>query len=490
MTGHHVPSGKNVLLLFPPMQESLYGDRWKLTESPSAPLGLLYLAPPLARAGYKVKFVDLSVDRLQKDEYFRLLGNSDFILISCYSQALSNVQRIIGDIRSIHEEAWVICGGPHGNETGYHVEGADLTVYGEAEHVIADILDGISEGRSWTDIPGISYSQNGRLVRNPGFHTIQDLDSIEPPAFDLAKNKKYGYLYGVKVNNIAGIMTSRGCPYDCTFCTFRRVRYRERSVGQVIKEIKRRKEEGADYLIFYDDNFLMREKRAREIMNGIIENKIPLKMALQARVDFVTQELLQKLKEAGVIIMIFGLESANQDVLDFYKKKTTVADAERAISLAHRSGLITFGTLIIGAPMETDRHFEADRKFFKETPLDLVSIHILDYVCGSTLWEEAYRKGLIDKSEIHVAADRRVSHYTTEELAGIRQGLIKSFYHDRRRILRLAHKLVAVLGVAFLFKLTKMFLSGTIYRPSAKFHGAEAKNIKLSTTRTSSGSRH
>jgi anaerobic magnesium-protoporphyrin IX monomethyl ester cyclase len=470
------------------MQEALYGERWRLAESPTAPLGLLSLAPPLVKAGFTVTFVDLSVDRLRHGEYVRLLKDADFILISCFSQALANVRRIIGDIRSVHQDAWVICGGPHGNETGLHVDGADLTVFGEAEQVIADILRRISSGGSWTDLPGISYAREGRLVRNPGFHALEDLDAVEPPSFDLARNKKYGYLYGIKVNNIAGIMTSRGCPYECTFCTFRRVRYRERSVGRVIEEIERRKEEGADYLIFYDDNFLMRAERAREIMDEIIKHRIRLKMALQARVDFVDPDLLKKLRDAGVIIMILGLESANQDVLDFYNKKTTVADAARAISLADRSGLITFGTLIIGAPMETDRHFEADRKFLAETPLDLVSIHILDYVRGSSLWEDARRKGLIEENEIHVAADRRVSFYTTEELAGIREWLITSFYHDRRRILRLARKMVRVLGVRFFFKLAQMFWRGTIYRPSAKFHGAEAKDIRLPTGGPSSGS--
>jgi anaerobic magnesium-protoporphyrin IX monomethyl ester cyclase len=480
MNEPRVPQGKSVLLLFPSMREASYGSRWKLVESPAAPLGLLYLAPPLIRAGYRVAFVDLSVDRLQKGDYFRVLRDSDFILISCFSQALHNIQRVIADIRLVHKDAWVICGGPHGNETGYHVNGADVTVYGEAEQVIAELLEGISSGGAWTDTPGISYSQNGRLVRNPGFHTIEDLDSIEPPSFDLARNKNYGYLYGVKVKNIAGVMTSRGCPFECTFCTFRRVRYRERSVSRVVDEIQKRKKEGADYLVIYDDNFLMRRSRAIEIMNAVIQNRISLKMAVQGRVDFVDRKLLKVLKDAGVIILLFGLESANQDVLDFYNKKTTVAQAEKAISLAHQSGMITFGNLIIGAPMETSHHFETDGEFLKRIPLDLVSIHILNYICGSTLWNDACRKGLIEKEELHVLADRRLSQFTTEELAGIRAGLIKSFYNDRARILRLAYKLITILGVTFLFKLIKMFVCGTIYRSSTKFHGSEAKNITIS----------
>ncbi len=488
MSERRIPPGQRVLLLFPSMQERLYGNRWRLTESPTAPLGLLYLAPPLIKAGYTVKFVDLSVDRLRKDEYLRVLRNSDFILISCYSQALSNVYRIIDDIRSIHKDAWIICGGPHCNETDHHVDGADLTVYGEAEDIIAEILDRISFERPLAGIPGISYLRNGSLLRNPGFNAIQDLDSIDSPSFDLARNKKYGYLYGLKVNNIAGIITSRGCPYECTFCTFRRITYRERSVGNVIQEIKKRREEGADYLVFYDDNFLMNKTRAREIMSEMIKNKIPLKMSVQGRVDFVDQDLLKILKAAGVIIMIFGVESANQDVLDFYNKKTTVASTEQAISLADLFGMITFGTLIIGAPMERESHFETNKRFFKKVPLDLISIHILNYVCGSKLWEQAVRNGLIEEHEIHVAADKRLSPYTTEELDRIRSELIKFFYHNPRRFLRLAHKFMAVLGVRYIFKLIIMYLKGTVYRPATKFHGADTTNVSLPMIRTSTKS--
>lgn len=471
--------GRKVLLIFPPMQEHLYGPHWRPTESPTAPLGLMSLATPVLKAGYEVEFMDFTVDKLQREGYLEALKKADFILLSCYSQALANISRIIRDVRSIHEEAAVLCGGPHCNETEMHIAGSDLTVYGEADHVIVRLLERISANGSFDDIPGISYDRGGRVVRNPGFHVVEDLDALEPPSFRLAEKKKYGYLYGLKFDHIAGLMTSRGCPFRCRFCTFRRTKFRERSVDNVIQEIQRRVEEGAKYIVFFDDNFLLRRGRTVEIMDKIIERRFPVKFAIQGRVDLADDDLYRKFKEAGVIIMIFGVESANQDVLDFYQKDTTVEKIRRAIDLADRWGLITFGTLIVGAPIEGTGHFEADRRFLRDVPLDVASVHILNYSCGSALWEDACEKGLIERSEIHVAADRRLSNFSTEELAGVRDGLIRSFYNDPRRVLRLLHKLTATLGAGFVFRLMKMYLGRAIYRSSNTFHGAVTKNIRV-----------
>ena len=177
--------------------------------------------------------------------------------------------------------------------------------------------------------------------------------------------------------------------------------------------------------------------------------------------------------------MIYGIESANQDVLDFYKKNTTVEKAKKAVCLANKVGMITFGNFIIGAPIEKYSHFEANKKFFKEIPLDLVSIHVLNYVYGTPLWDDAYKKGLIGKNEIFIAADKRMSNFTTEELMRFQRDLIRSFYNNPRRILRLVYKFTTILGVKFIFILYKIFFKRTIYRSPNVFHGAPIKDVRL-----------
>jgi anaerobic magnesium-protoporphyrin IX monomethyl ester cyclase len=470
---------REVLLLFPPLQEHIYGDKWKLTESPTAPLGLLYLATPIIKAGYNVHFVDLMVDKLEKEQYFNILRNSDFILITCYTQTLYNVKRIINDIRRINKKAFIICGGPYCTETENHVEGSDLTVYGEADLMIAKILDLVLSKKSLDCIPGLSYIKNGKLIRNSGALLIEDLDLIAPPLFDLAKNKNYGYLYGLRVDGMAAIITSRGCPFQCTFCNYQRVRYRKRSVDKVIQEIKMRVEDGARYIVFYDDNFLLNKDRTIELMDEIIRNKFNLKIAIIGRTDLADYNLYKKLKEAGVILMIIGIESANQDVLDFYNKKTTVEKIKRAIIIANKVGIITFGNIIIGAPLEKKDHFYTNKKFLQEVPLDFLSVHILHYTYPSPLWNDAYKKNLITENDIVVAADKKLSNFSKEELIKAQDELIKSFYNNPKRILRLAYKLSRNLGVRFILKLLKLFNSKTIYRTPENFHDYGVKDVRI-----------
>jgi radical SAM superfamily enzyme YgiQ (UPF0313 family) len=239
-----------------------------------------------------------------------------------------------------------------------------------------------------------------------------------------------------------------------------------------------REEEGARYVIFYDDNFLMRRERVIKIMDRIIENQMNLKFAIQGRVDIADLELYKKLKQAGVVIMLYGIESANQDVLDYYNKKTTVENARKAITLADQVGIITFGNMIIGAPIEERKHFEINKQFLKEVPLDLLSIHILHYIYPLRIWTEAYEKGLIGRDEIVVAADERLSHFSYEELRKMEDELVRSFYNNPQRVLRIAQKFRKNLGMKFIMTLLRLYMSRKIYRTAEKFHGVGLKNIR------------
>jgi len=471
--------GREVLLLFPPLREHIYGDKWRPSESFTAPLGLMYLATPLIHAGYNVNFIDFTVDKLEKERYYTLVENADFILISCYTQTLMNAKRIIDEIKGVNKRAFIVCGGPYCSETENHVEGSDLTVYGEADIMIEKILDSISSKKSLDGIPGISYRRNGKIVRNPGILLVEDLDLIEPPSFGLIRNKNYGTLYSIRENGVMAIITSRGCPFRCTFCTFQRVKYRERSIDKVIQEIKMREEEGAKYILFYDDNLLMRRDRVIELMDKIIEEKINLKIGIQGRVDLADYGLYKKLKEVGVFAMSFGIESANQDVLDFYNKKTTVKKVKKAITIANKVGIITYGNIIIGAPIEKNKHFEVNKKFLKEVPLDFLNVHILYYSCPSPLWNDARKKGLIDENEVVVAADKRLSNFSYEELIKVQAELIKLFYNNPKRILRIIYKVARNLGLRFVFELFKSYLHKTIYRPAEEFHDVAIKDVRI-----------
>ncbi|MFX1255838.1 MAG: B12-binding domain-containing radical SAM protein, partial [Promethearchaeota archaeon] len=434
--------GKNVLLLHAPAGKYAFGKNWRRNKILAPPLGLLYLGSSLLKEGYNVSYVDLNVDHFKKIEFLELLKESNFILITCFSYTIHNVEKIIKDIKRVNEKAYILCGGHHFYTFKEYIEGSDLTCIGEAEGYITKILNSIILKKSLNDIPGLIYKNNGQLVKNPGSMKVDDLDSSLPPAWELINKKKYGFIGNARVD-LAVIMSSRGCPFDCHYCSYTGdKRYRTRSVGNVVNEIKNLVRQGYKYISFGDDNFLANKRRVHKIMDTLIQKKIKVKMIVQARVDSADYTLYKKLRDAGVIMIIFGIESANQDVLDYYNKRTTVKKAVEAIALANKVGLVTFGHFMIGAPFETEKYFNKNKEFIDNVPLDLIMCYRLCYQIGSKLWDEAVKKGIIKASEHSVIADRRLSNYSPQELAKMKYDFLYYFYINPRRWLRLLYKAI------------------------------------------------
>jgi radical SAM superfamily enzyme YgiQ (UPF0313 family) len=150
----------------------------------------------------------------------------------------------------------------------------------------------------------------------------------------------------------------------------------------------------------------------------------------QGRFHPCSEELYQKMKEGGVQLLSYGLESGNQDVLDFYQKGTTIEQTQRALELADRFGIFTHGNFILGAPIETIRHLECTIRFAQKLPLDAAFFSILNYTYGSELWDIAHQKGLIDIYESDVYADKKrgLGQFRKKELERFCQKAHYQFY--------------------------------------------------------------
>ncbi len=440
--------GKNVLLLHVP-----FDKRREVIKSLLPPLGLLYLASPLQKKGYNVALLDLNVDNVKRKELRQIIQDQNFILITCYSEAINNVKKIINYIKKVNNNAIICCGGPHCNTFGEFIEGADIICIGEAESNITRILDCFISNKSLSHIPGIIYKNNGKLVINQGVMKVNDLDSSLFPARELTNRQKYGFVGNAKYE-VATIMSSRGCPFSCYYCSFKlnTKDYRKRSVDNVIAKIKVLVKQGYEFIFFGDDNFLVNKRRVHKLMDAIIREKIKANFFIQGRVDSADYSLYKKLSKAGVILIAFGIESANQDVLKYYNKRTTVKKSIEAISLANKVGIITLGFFIIGAPIETKQHFNKNKKFFDQVPLDILSCSILTYYKDSKMWDDANKAGLIKDEEYAIMSNIGLCNYSTEELHGIRTDLVKHFYINPRRLLRLSYKIVRNTQTRKLFK--------------------------------------
>ncbi len=400
------------------------------------PLGAMYLSAVLEKEGHKATIIDLRAEGEKALRKFVL--DADIVGITVETTSLNNCRKIIELIRQIDRDVPILIGGPHCNivkEKALKELNADYEIVGEGEVSIAKIakmLEGKEEERN---IVGLCYLKNGKTYSNPPA-IVDNLDTLPFPAHHLVKKYNYGYIGGIKIfpGRFMSMITSRGCPFKCKFCSRSSLyfdKYRVRSPKNVLEEIKYLYEKGYKNIIFVDDNFLTDKKRVEEIMDGIIKEEIDMNFIIEgARVDSADYNLYRKMKEAGVKLITYGIESGNQEILDYYNKGITLEQIKYAINLADQMNFITIGNFILGAPIEDEKHIQNTIEFAKELPLDVASFFILEYIVGSELWNEAVKEGKIGVNEYIVESDasKGLGKLTRKRLEEMRRRANLQFY--------------------------------------------------------------
>ncbi len=262
------------------------------------------------------------------------------------------------------------------------------------------------------------------LTHGPPATPITDLDTIPFPARHLVRQYTYGRAYDprLKQGQFTSILASRGCPYSCRFCSRGSIsmhRYRMRSPENILAELRTLDDQGYTHVAFVDDCFPVDTKQATALFDGIRNESFDFTFTITAtRVDLADVALYKKMRQAGVAHLQFGLESGNQDVLDYYQKRTTIDAIRRAVHLSADAGFFTIGTFILGAPIETTAHLKQTTQFACTLPLDSVSFLPLRYMVGSALWDEAVTAGKIKPNEYCVTADKNkgLGTFTSQEL--------------------------------------------------------------------------
>jgi radical SAM superfamily enzyme YgiQ (UPF0313 family) len=430
---------KSILLIFPKTNIKTFGGNEgtgaQEEKTIAPPLGLLYLAAELDAAGYSVDACDFNAEDYSAKRLCAYASKADLVGISVLSFNRTHAEEIIRELNAFDSKLPLIAGGPDLILHPRLVPGTLVSAVQEAEEIIVPLVDAVLGKKDLSQVPGILYRTEGGTVREgkPFLYT-GNLDSMKFPLRRVLRdNKGYSILGRKESRNITTIITSRGCPRKCTFCAHGAIAYqtyRRRSAENVIAEFRQIAEDGYRVVGIVDDNFTADKARAKAILKGIIELNAKFTIAVQGRVDAADFELFTLMRQAGVVLITFGLESGNQDVLDFYKKGVTVEQNRQAIVLADRAGLYTAGLFMLGAPMETTDHFRRTFALATHAPLDITSFWILDYTYGSTLWSEAHAKGLFPKSEFNVPAglEHGTSPYPSRDIEKIGESYFFRFY--------------------------------------------------------------
>ena len=417
------------------------------------PLGLLYLGQVLEDEGHKVEVIDFLAEKYPLKTLINNLQSTDAIGITIfsssykeslkggkYSYAYKESAKVADFIKNFDSKLPILIGGPHctiqPEKSLIEIPSADISLEGDGEEVIKEIVKALEGTKPLSDLPGVYYRDNNKIKKGKPAKIIENLDVIPFPARHLVDKYDYGKTlksYFFK-QRFTSIITGRGCPYNCSFCTRNALGYRvfrKRSVENVVNEIQEINEK-YDSVMIVDDTFLADEKRADQIIDKLIELEMDIEIYIQgARVDTANRNTYNKMKKAGVKHLYYGLESGNQDVLNFYNKSATVEQIRKAITLSNEIGFFTVGTFILGAPIETKKHIEKTIKFACSLPLDAVIFTILTYKYGSPLWDEAVKEGKIQESDGYtVVADSKkgLGNLTRKQLENYYKKAIFSFY--------------------------------------------------------------
>jgi anaerobic magnesium-protoporphyrin IX monomethyl ester cyclase len=406
------------------------------------PLGLLYLAKILELQGHAVRVMDCNAEGFNDDIFRMAIQSSDAVGMTIYSGPinLENSLFFAKKIRQYRPDIPFLIGGPHCTivpEDALRDHDADIAVCGEAEYRIGPIIDALEEKGSLSSVPGIFYRENDTIRRTKEHQQIIDLDPIPFPSRHLVDKNIYGHIYGTKLikGKVASLIGSRGCPYRCTFCQVSSFlpQYRGRSAQNIIREVDEIVSADYNAIAFVDENFIVDKKKIERIMDHIIHEQYDLTLwVMDTRVDTAERRLYEKMRDAGVTNIFFGIESGNQEVLDYYNKKFTLTQVRDAVELSKEMGFLVGGNFIIGAPIETKRHIQDTIAFAKSLPLDTVIFNHFAYLKGAAIWHEAVQQGKINPDEFLVVSDskRGLAHFTAKEIDDFSMRAYRNFFFN------------------------------------------------------------
>ena len=384
-----------VVLVVPPPQ------RADLSWCPNLPITLAYLAAVLEEGGHQVTVIDCPALGIDHKEFKTKIGESkpDAVGITTLTPMIESALMAAHSAKEANPETPIILGGPHATFMDKEIlnenPDVDIIVRGEGEQTLLELANTIpkSNTKHLHKIKGITFRKNDQIIRTPNRPLIQNLDDLPRPAYEHLPLKKYQLAGRVNLP----ILTSRGCPYQCSFCVSAQMsgnKFRMRSIKNVVDEIEWLKDRhGADSFMFYDDAFTFDTERTLKICEEIKKRKIGLPWNCQSRVDNISETSLAKMREANCEVIYLGVESGSQKILDAIGKNTTIEQNEKAIRLAKKAGIFVITSHVIGYPGETEDTLNQTISLIRRMDPDDAYLCVATPYPGTALYRFIKKKG-------------------------------------------------------------------------------------------------
>lgn len=398
------------------------------------PLGLAYIAAVLERAGIDVSILDALILGLENaclismhDQTLELRGldwkslevrianeDPDIVGISClFSSQAWTCHKLAKIVKKIDKDIITIMGGAHPSAVPFEVlkdENLDFVVIGEGEATVLDLVSCLEKDvskKAIQKVKGIAYRDNREYVKTPRRPLIENLDTLPFPAHHLLPMKKYAKSsHGVNIKRkpFFSMITSRGCPGRCTFCSIHTIWgrvWRARSPVNVVDEIELLVDKyGVREIHFEDDNLTLDPRRMRGVCDEIIKRDIDITWSTPngVRIDTLSRELLLKMKDSGCFSLNFGIESGDPVVRrEIIKKPISIPHAKKVVEWCRQIGIWTSGFFILGMPGENETTFQKTIQLAKNLGLDSASFFIASPYPGTKLYETSLEKDYIQE---------------------------------------------------------------------------------------------
>ena len=409
-----------ILLLNPPLfDQTNYGK--KILLSPFPGTGLSYLYSYLKQNNYNCKIHDFFFDSWDYVESVLIKENADIIGITCLTEMRHNAFKLLSLIRKIKKNTIVIFGGHHSTYMSDQLLKTfeiDYIVLGEGEIRLLNLIRAIEGSIPLESVEGIAYKKNENIIKNlpkKDDEYIKNLDALPFPFSEeqMGMFKKYPLMKEIhpqlvmdippevyENGRIVSIITSRGCPFNCQFCSstlFWGKKWRFRSPKNIVDEIEfYYNQYGFRYFNFADDAFTIMPKRSINICEEIIERNLKIYFDCTTRADRITEDLAIWLKKAGCVFIAIGVESGSKKILKIINKNLSIKSIIRAFSILRKHKISAYPLLMVGNPGETNKTIQSTINLLKIIKPHTLAISKTMIFPGTQLYEVAKKQGFID----------------------------------------------------------------------------------------------
>jgi anaerobic magnesium-protoporphyrin IX monomethyl ester cyclase len=401
---------KQLLLINPPLSLKERYGKLSTAGIVMPPHGLGYLASYMRLNGYLVNILDceamsLSVENATKEV---IKQNPDFIGITASTVAVYSAAELAKNIKLHKRQTPLIIGGVHisalPEETMRVFSQFDIGVIGEGEETILELLQTIENKSDIRHVRGLIYRENNNLIRTQPRNLIKNIDALPFPAWDAyPKLTKYYQPTAFNFKQLPSIsmITSRGCPYSCSFCSravWGEQTYREHSAEYIFKMIKEVVlKYGIRDINIYDDTFGLNKNRTIALCEMLIKEKLNISWLCNLRANIIDAGLLKLMKKSGCWQIGIGIESGSQDILDFMKKEVTLEMIGNAVKTIKLAGLMAKGSIMIGVLGETHETIQKTIVFASSLGLDFLTVNVFTPMPGSLDYCRAEQYGQFNR---------------------------------------------------------------------------------------------